>query len=188
MNNSRAAVFLATGYEECEALLVVGLLRRAGIDVDIVAVTEESEVISSHGVRVLADKLLSDISADDYTLLFLPGGMPGSDNLRASSRLCDMLVQHYNAGKVLAAVCAAPYVFAELGFLNGKAATSHPAFREVLIKNGAEYSEAPVVVSGNLITSRGLGTSIELAAKLVAVLKSEELANDLLVKIVYSVG
>ncbi len=166
----RVAVFIAPGLEEIEGLTVVDLLFRAGIPCHTVAITPERTVTSSHEVTIVCDRSLSDegFSFDDYDMLVLPGGIPGTPNLRACEPLCDELVRRAEKGMPLAAICAAPSILAELGLLAGRRATSNPGFQHVLAEQGARLlADEPVVVDGNLITSQGAGTAMLFALEIV---------------------
>lgn len=177
-------VFFATGYEEVEALTVVDILRRAGIETDMISVTGQLEVTSSHGVTIKMDKLIEEID-DSARMLVLPGGIPGTPNLKAHQGLRDLINRYAESGKYLAAICAAPTVYGEMGLLSGRRATCYPGMEDGLV--GATTLTEPVVVDGNFITSRGLGTAIDFALRLVAILKDEGTAKDLASKIVYTV-
>lgn len=179
---SRVYVFLATGYEEVEALTVVDLLRRAGIDCRTVSVMEDKTVTSSHNVTVTADMLFSEI-ADDADMLVLPGGIPGTPNLAAHKGLGELLKRQFQAGRWVAAVCAAPTVLGGLGILDGKKATCFPGKMEELIC-GEKLTDS-VVVDGNVITSRGMGTCIDFGLKMIEVLDSAETAAKIGKAIVY---
>ena len=168
--DARVAVFVAPGLEEIEGLTVVDLLFRAGIPCDTVSVAQGCQVTSSHEVTIVCDRAIGDegFSFDDYDMLVLPGGIPGTPNLRACEPLCDALVRFAEAGRPLAAICAAPSILAELGLLAGRRATSNPGFQHVLAENGAELlAEEPVVVDGSLITSQGAGTAMLFALEIV---------------------
>lgn len=168
--DARVAVFVAPGLEEIEGLTVVDLLFRAGIPCDTVSVAQGRQVTSSHEVTIVCDRAIGDegFSFDDYDMLVLPGGIPGTPNLRACEPLCDALVRFGEAGRPLAAICAAPSILAELGLLTGRRATSNPGFQHVLAENGAELlAEEPVVVDGSLITSQGAGTAMLFALEIV---------------------
>ena len=168
--DSRVAVFIAPGLEEIEGLTVVDLLYRAGIPCDTVAITPEHEVTSSHEVTIVCKRSIADegFSFDDYDMLVLPGGIPGTPNLRACQPLCDEVSARAGAGRPVAAICAAPSIFAELGLLEGRRATSNPGFQHVLSERGAELlPNEPVVVDGNLITSQGAGTAMLFALEIV---------------------
>lgn len=179
---SKVYVFLATGFEEVEALTVVDLLRRAGVDCQTVSVMEEKQVTSSHNVTVTADVLFSEIS-DDADMLVLPGGIPGTPNLAAHKELGELLKRQFQSGKWVAAVCAAPTVLGSLGILDGKKATCFPGKMEELICG--EKLKDSVVVDGNVITSRGMGTCIDFGLKMIEVLDSAETAERIGKAIVY---
>ena len=168
--DKRVAVFIAPGLEEIEGLTVVDLLFRAGIPCDTVAITPERTVTSSHEVTIVCKRSIDDdgFAFDDYDMLVLPGGIPGTPNLRACEPLCAEVVARAEAGRPLAAICAAPSIFAELGLLKGRRATSNPGFQHVLAEQGAELlADEPVVVDGNLITSQGAGTAMPFALEIV---------------------
>ncbi len=166
----RVAVFVAPGLEEIEGLTVVDLLFRAGVPCDTVAVTAERTVTSSHEVTIVCDRSVADegFSFDDYDMLVLPGGIPGTPNLRACEPLCEALRSFAAAGRPLAAICAAPSVLAELGLLEGRRATANPGFQHVLAEHGATLEpDAAVVVDGGVITSQGAGTAMAFGLEIV---------------------
>ena len=168
--DKRVAVLIAPGLEEIEGLTVVDLLFRAGIPCDTVAITPERTVTSSHEVTIVCKRSIDDdgFAFDDYDMLVLPGGIPGTPNLRACEPLCAGVVARAEAGRPLAAICAAPSIFAELGLLKGRRATSNPGFQHVLAERGAVLlADDPVVVDGNLITSQGAGTAMPFALEIV---------------------
>jgi len=177
----KVCAFLAEGYEEVEALAVVDVLRRAKADVKIVSVTEEYLVESSRGVTIKADALFNDIDYDEVDLLFLPGGLPGTNNLYDFEPLRKLIYKFNDEGKRLAAVCAAPSVFGRMGILNGKKATCYPGFEDML--EGAVCVPDRVVTDGNITTSRGMGTSVELGLEIVRLFAGEGECHDLAVKI-----
>ncbi len=181
----KAAIFTATGCEEIEALTVVDLLRRAGIQIDIVSISKEMQVMGSHNIVFGADKKLEDLISEEeqYDAYIIPGGMPGTKNLATCSPLCDLLVKSAENGKLVAAICAAPSVLGTLGLLNGKKACCYPGFEDKLL--GAKVSYNPVETDGDIITSRGLGTAIEFAAAIIAKLLDKEAADKVLSAIVY---
>lgn len=169
-SEKRVAVFVAPGLEEIEGLTVVDLIFRAGIPCDTVAITPERTVTSSHEVTIVCKRSLfdEDFSFDDYDMLVLPGGIPGTPNLRACAPLCEELAARAAAGRPLAAICAAPSILAELGLLEGRRATSNPGFQHVLAEHGAVLlADEPVVVDANLITSQGAGTAMLFALEIV---------------------
>lgn len=172
---AKVAVFIADGSEEVEAITPVDLLRRAKVDVDIVSIMPTLEISASRDVKITADKLIDDIDFDDYDLLVLPGGVRGTNNLNACEALKKQIVRFNDQGKGIAAICAAPTVFAGLGILNGKTSTCNPGFWEELRANGANVIEdSKVVVNGNIITSQAMGTSVDFGLALVGFLCGEE--------------
>lgn len=169
-SDARVAVFVAPGLEEIEGLTVVDVLFRAGIPCDTVAVTPERQVTSSHEVTIVCDRSVEDagFSFDEYDMLVLPGGIPGTPNLRACEPLCAALRDFAAAGRALAAICAAPSILAELGLLEGRRATANPGFQHVLAERGAELvANDSVVVDGSLITSQGAGTAMLFGLEIV---------------------
>ncbi|MFG6393084.1 MAG: DJ-1/PfpI family protein [Lachnospiraceae bacterium] len=181
---AKSLIFLASGYEEVEMLTVVDMLRRAGTIIDMVSVTDTIEVTGSHNITIKADKLFAEADFDNADMLILPGGMPGTNNLLAYKPLTDKLTEFNNAGKFVAAVCAAPSVLGALGILNGKNATCFPGFEEKL--TGANYQKKPVVRDGNVITSRGMGTCIDFAGEIITALDSGKKAEEIKNKIIYN--
>ena len=181
----RAVILFAEGYETVEALLVVDLLRRGGVEVTMASITEDEFVRSSHGVNVEMDAVLGEVDVLDYDAVILPGGMPGTNYLRDHEGLAELLKKQYEAGKWVAAICAAPSVFGGLGFLKDRKATSYPGCLDGIPVG--EYTEEPVAVDGNVVTSRGVGTAIAFALKLIEVLISKEKADEIAASIVYPV-
>jgi 4-methyl-5(b-hydroxyethyl)-thiazole monophosphate biosynthesis len=183
MYNMNAFVFLATGFEEIEAIATADILLRGGIKATMISITGNLVVRGAHGLPVVTEKLfeqVTDFSSAD--LLVLPGGLPGSDHLQAHSGLRALLVSHDKQGKRIAAICAAPRVLGSTGLLKGKSATCYPGTEPLL--TDAIFENAPVVLSKNIITGKGPGFVFEFALKLVELLqgktKAEEVANGLL--------
>ena len=129
---AKIGVFFSAGYEEIEALTVVDLCRRAGIEVTMVSVDETAAVTGSHQITVQMDQLLSETDFDAFDLLVLPGGMPGTLHLEACDGLMEQLDRFYSAGKWVAAICAAPQIFGHRGYLKGRKATSFPSMEKEL--------------------------------------------------------
>ncbi len=174
-------IFLAEGFEEIEALAQIDLLRRAGIDVQSVGVSGKN-VKGAHGIEVLCDKTFEgDFSDGD--MYILPGGMPGVENLYKSDKLKEIICDADRNGKYIAAICAAPIILGRLGLLKGKMSTCYPGFEDEL--TDAQHFDIPVVVSGNIITSKAAGTAIDFAAELIEVLKDAESADAVLDGIYY---
>lgn len=157
--------FLATGLEEVEALAPIDVMRRAGLEVKTVSVTGDKLVMGAHGVGIMADSLFGDDDYSEAELLFLPGGMPGSSNLREHSALCQLLLSHHAQGKPLAAICAAPFILGDLGISEGKKMTCYPGFESHL--KGAEYTAALTETDGVLFTGKGPAAALQLGYNLV---------------------
>ena len=130
----KVSSFLAPGFEEVEALTPIDLLRRAGAQVTTVSVQAEKAVTGSHQITVEADTLFEDMDFEDQDLLILPGGQPGTNNLKACQKLRSLLADADKKGKLLAAICAAPTVFGDMGLLKGKKATCYPGCEEGLVE------------------------------------------------------
>ena len=173
---SKAVVFFAEGTEECEALLVVDLLRRAKVDVTVASASGSREILSSHKIRITADALAEEVDYSDVDLVVLPGGIPGTPNLAANKTVTDTCTAFAKSGKKVAAICAAPSVLASLGLLEGKNATAHAGFQDKLA--GAHVLDAEVVVDGNITTSYGLGGAIPFALELVRQLAGQAEAES----------
>ena len=177
-----AVVFLADGMEECEGLLVVDLLRRAGINVITASVMGRTQIISSHKVKIEADALAEAVDYSAADMVVLPGGMPGTINLSESGIVREQCLS-FAKDKLVAAICAAPSVLAGLGLLEGKEATSYPSFEDKLA--GAKVSGKPVSVAGNIITVQALGAAIPFALELIAVLADRETAGKVAASICF---
>jgi 4-methyl-5(b-hydroxyethyl)-thiazole monophosphate biosynthesis len=166
----RVLVPLAEGFEEIEAVTIVDLLRRAGIEVRTAALGAR-EVTGSHGITVMADIALDEATAGDYDMIVLPGGMPGADHLAKDARVIALLRRFAEEGRYTAAICAAPGVLARAGLLEGRVATSFPGFLKPNSAPGIRLSEDPVVVDGKIVTSRGPGTAMEFGLALIELLE-----------------
>ena len=170
-------IFLADGVEEIEALTVVDLLRRVGIDITLISIEENVDIYGSHGIVFSADKVFDEVSFEDVDMLILPGGTQGAKKLGKHVELMDKVKEFDKEGKMIAAICFAPTVLAAHDLLRGRRATCYPALSENL--TGGLYEESSVVVDGNLITSRGLGTSIDFALAIIEHFKGISVAEEL---------
>lgn len=179
---SRLAVFMVDGFEEIEALTVVDLARRAGIEVDVISAMADCIVCGSHKIPVVCDMHISDVEKDVYDMVVLPGG-PGHRALEENSVVMDMVDTYFAKGKFVAAICAAPSILGKRGILNGKKACCFPSFEKYL--EGAEVSFDKVCVDGNVITSRGMGTAMDFAIAIVEALEGKEKALEKAKEIVY---
>lgn len=172
-------LFLADGFEDIEALTPVDFMRRAGLDVVTVSVNPTLQVKSSHGVTMLADKLLAEVDTSGASMLVAPGGMPGAANLAASEGVCDAFKAQAARGGYVAAICAAPAVLlAGLGILKGRSATCYPGFDPKLVEGGADYMAERIVVDGNIITANGPSSATQFALALVEALAGLPAARE----------
>ncbi|MEI6856636.1 DJ-1 family glyoxalase III [Psychrilyobacter sp.] len=174
----KVAVYLVAGFEEIEALTTVDILRRAEIEVDLVALGGNIQVAGAHNIKVIADILIEEINHENYDMMVLPGGMPGTLNLDSSKILKKQIISFDLEDKYIGAICAGPLVIGKMGFLEDRQATCYPGVESHLF--GATYrDDLDVVVDGNFITSRGPGTAMAFALKLVELLKGEEISKNL---------
>lgn len=176
-------VFLADGFEEIEGLTVVDVLRRGKVETVTVSVSGQRLVMGSHGIPVTADCIYEEAKPEDGTMYVLPGGMPGTLHLGEHQGLANLLTGAKAQGKKLAAICAAPSVLGQLGLLKGETATCHPGFEEKL--EGAAVTENTVEVSGQITTSRGMGTALPFALKLLEQIKGPEAVEQVRKGLVY---
>ncbi|MDR0845040.1 MAG: DJ-1/PfpI family protein [Tannerella sp.] len=175
-------LFLATGFEETEAIGTADILRRGGVDVTTISITGDLTVTGAHHLPIVADRLFEDVDYSTADALVLPGGGPGSQMLNNHNGLKQLLVRHCEQNKLIAAICAAPLVLGGLGLLNGKHATCYPGTESQL--TGAILTDEPAVTDGNIITGQGPGLVFDFGLEVLAVLAGEEtaanVANDLL--------
>jgi 4-methyl-5(b-hydroxyethyl)-thiazole monophosphate biosynthesis len=196
MGEKRILVPIADGTEEIEAVSIIDVLRRAGAEVTVAAVGKGSDgethrgtagpvITASRGVKIVADRTIRECVNESFDLVVLPGGTEGAEKLRDSEDLRKILLRQRDEDRPYAAICAAPAVVLEHhGLLQGHRATCHPNFADRL--STPEGSGARVVVDGNVVTSRGPGTAIEFALKLVEILfgseVSEQVAHPMIVR------
>lgn len=171
----KVAVILADGFEEVEAMAIIDILRRAEITV-VVAGLHPGPVESARHVKVIPDAGIDSIHADDFDMIVLPGGQPGSDNLNADGRVRDLVLEFHEKGKLTGAICAAPYVLANAGVLDGKKATAYPTYDKRLGK--AQYLDENVVSDGRVLTSKGPGTALHFGIAIVEKLTGREKADS----------
>ena len=172
----KVLVPIADGTEEIEAVCIIDVLRRAGADVTVASV-DGLQITASRGVKIVADCLIYDCLNTDYDLIAIPGGMPGAERLSDSDAVVRLLQGQRRKERLYGAICAAPAVVLEPhGLLEDRQATSHPSFTDRLTNQAAVNSS--VVVDGNVVTSRGPGTAIEFALKLVELLFGKEKADE----------
>ncbi len=179
----KVCVFFGTGYEEIEALTVVDLLRRENIETEMVSVTEQRKVTGAHQITVEMDRMIDEIDFSRVEMIVLPGGGAGTKRLEACVNLMRQVDAFVEAGKPVAAICAAPSILGHRGHLKGKKAIAYPGFEDQL--EGAIVTEVPTIRDGNIITGRGMGCSIPFALEIVAYLKDKETSEKLAEKIIY---
>lgn len=181
---SKVCVFFGTGYEEIEALAVVDILRRQGIDTQMVSVMDDKTVMGSHQIPVVMDSLIGDVDFDSVDMIVLPGGMAGTKNLEACGALMEQVDSFLASGKAVAAICAAPTILGHRGHLKGKKAICYPGLENEL--SGAEVVYEAAVRDGNIITGRGMGCAIAFALMIVEYLVDKKAADEMAEKIVYT--
>lgn len=180
---AQALIFLAPGFEEIEMLTVVDILRRGKTTIDMVSITDTLEVTGSHNITIKADILFKDADFKEAEMIILPGGIPGTPNLMAYAPLVEKIKEFAAEGKYLSAICAAPTIYAQLGLLKGHKATCHPSQIGNLVDT--TYIVEPAVQDGIFITSRGMGTTIEFAKKILLRLTDEATTTHVMDAIVY---
>ncbi len=174
--SKKVLVPIAVGSEELEAVCIINVLRRANASVTVASVSDLC-ITASRGVKIVADKLITECIGDQYDLIALPGGIPGAEHLRDSKELITLLKQQQQEGRLYAAICASPAVVLQHhGLLKSRFATCYPAFIDHLEKKDLE---SRVVVDGNCITSKGPGTALEFSLVLVEQLYGKEKANEI---------
>lgn len=179
----KVCVFLANGLEECEGLITIDILRRAGVEVTTASIHEDLLIESSHGIRFQADALARSLAYEEFDMVVLPGGLGGTNNLAASPLVAEVVTRFADQGKLVAAICAAPSVLGGLGLLRGRRATCYPGFEDKL--TGADVTGEPVTEDGSIITGRGLGATIPFALHLVARLMGDAKAEEIRQQIQY---
>ncbi|MBE6780967.1 MAG: DJ-1/PfpI family protein [Ruminococcaceae bacterium] len=175
-------VFLANGFEECEALAPIDILRRAGFDVITVGVNGKTAV-GAHNIPVICDITIDEASFNDIEAIILPGGMPGTINLENDKTVQAAIDFASKNGLLIGAICAAPSILGHNNLLKHKKATCFPGFEKDLL--GAEYIDTAVVRDGNIITAKGAGVAFQFGFELLAYLKDEKTANDLKIQMMF---
>lgn len=170
-------VHIAKGSEEIEAVSVIDILRRAGLDVKVVSIMDKKEIIGAWNTNITADILFEDVDYSKGDMIILPGGGEGTEYLSEHEGLSNEIQKYYNQGKWLAAICAAPVVLSKAGVLEGKSATCYPGFEDGL--SGVDVKSDRVVVDNKIITGKGPGVSFEFSLKIVEMLRGIDVANKL---------
>ncbi len=176
-------ILLADGFEEIEALTVVDVLRRAELNIKMVSVNNEEFVRGAHDIIVKTDCNIEDVNKHDIQMIVLPGGMPGTKNLNGNNKVTELLKFCVENDLWISAICAAPMVLGNKGYLKGKEAICFPGFEKYL--EDAIIRDSKVVVSDKFITSKGAGTAFDFAVTIVSLLKDENLAHTLRIQMQY---
>jgi len=169
-------ILLAPGFEEAEAIVPADLLRRAGVEVQLISLEGES-VESSHSIAVRADLSLKDLDHDAVDLLFLPGGLGGVNAIQSCPAALDLIREVYDKGKYVTAICAAPTILGALGLLKGRRAVCYPGMEDKLTGAQVQYG-TPFVVDGNIVTGEAVGSAFPFGLKLVELLKGRAAAEE----------
>ncbi len=169
-------VFLATGFEEIEALVPIDIFKRAGFDVKTVSIHGMRYVESTHGIMIKADLVLREVDFSNADMLVLPGGMPGAEELSQCNKLNNVLIEHDKRGGLIGAICAAPMVLGKLGLLKKHRATCYPGFESFL--EGATYTAADVEVDRNITTAYGPGAAFDFGFTLLSQLTESSVVEQ----------
>ncbi len=173
----QVTVHLAEGFEEIEAITIIDVLRRAGLNVVTVSVTGVLRVTGAHLIEIVADRLFEEVDYSQSSMIILPGGMPGATNLKAHEGLKSKIIEFQDSGKYLAAICAAPLVLGSLGILKNRKAVCYPGFESYLLEADVIYE--PFTTSDNIITGRGVGAALDFSLEIVRLTKGGEIAEKL---------
>lgn len=169
-------LFLADGFEAIEAVTPLDILRRADIPIKAVSITGSISVRSSHNIFCNADVLFENADFSDVRMIVLPGGQPGANNLMKHEGLKRLITGFAEAGKPMAAICAAPIILGQLGLLKGLNATVYPGYESLM--SGANITGGFVEIAGNIITAIGPAASFEFAGAIIKLLKGEEVLSN----------
>ena len=169
-------LFLANGFEECEAITPLDILRRANVEVKTVGIGS-NVITGSHNITINCDTVNKDLSFDNLEAIILPGGIPGTPNLEKDRTVQQAIDYSQENGLLICAICAAPSILGHKGILNNKNATCYPGFENELI--GAKIADEKTVLDGNIITARGAGAASDFGFKILEYLKGKEIAQQI---------
>ncbi|MDO4814019.1 MAG: DJ-1/PfpI family protein [Gemella sp.] len=174
----KIAVFADNGFEEIELLTPIDVLRRGGLEVDLISANNADFVSSSRNVKILVDKKINEITSIlDYDAIFVPGGMPGAENLKNNDKIINFYQEMNESGKLVSAICAAPIILNRAGLTKDKNITCYPGFEKDM--DFKSYSESTVVVDGNMITGSGPGLALDFSLTLLAQLTDQETSDTI---------
>lgn len=180
---SKIGIFMADGCEEIEGLTVVDILRRANTEIFMISITGKKSVTGSHQITFETDILFEDVNFVEFDGIVLPGGMPGTNHLMAHKGVQEVILDFAANNKLVAAICAAPSVLGAAGILQGRIAACHPGFEDKL--TGAQVVFDSVAEDNNIITSRGMGTSIDFALAITSYFNPKNVVDDVALHLVY---
>lgn len=178
LTKESALIIVADGSEDIELVATADVLQRAGIQVTIAGLSDGASIKCAQKVSLNVDCPLSEVLESTFDAVVLPGGQPASDSLAADPRVGKILKHHEDAGKLLAAICAGPISFESHGIAKGATLTSYPCMKDRLIAAGYKYSDDPVCVCHNIVTSQGPGTALKFALKIAEILAGPEKARS----------
>ena len=163
-------ILLAEGFEESEAIVPADLLKRLGVNVVFASITSNKEVCGTHGFKFLCDCLIDDISTSDFDVIMLPGGLPGTTNLRDSEKVISLLKKSHNTDKIISAICAAPIVLKDAQVADNKRITGYPSCEQFSRNPDFSFSGRDVEVDGKIITAKAMGKAHLFAFAIAEVL------------------
>lgn len=169
---SKLLVPISNGFEEIEAISIIDVCRRAGIEV-ITAGVEDNILTGAHNIKIETDKKISEVSSDNFDMIALPGGLPNAFTLAENSDVQRLLKEFKEKNKKIAAICAAPYALHKANVLNENY-TCYPSFEEK-IKDEGYINNKNIVIDSNVVTSKGPATAMEFALEIVKILKGDEI-------------
>lgn len=169
-------ILLADGFEEAEALVPCDLMKRAGISVNTVSITDSKTVVGSHGISVNCDITEKEMALSEMEMLFLPGGKKGVENLDEFMRIDEIINYAKDKNRYFAAICAAPSIIGKRSILEGKKATCYPGFEKYLL--GAKVTGKKAVVDGKVITANGAGSAYEFAFAIIEELRGKDKVKE----------
>ncbi|MBF0713697.1 DJ-1/PfpI family protein [Gemella sp. GH3] len=176
--SKKIAFFIENGSEELEIIAPLDILRRGGVEVDLISANDKDKIVSSHNVSILVDKKISDVeNILDYDGIVVPGGMPGSEYLKNNSKVIQFFKDMYEQNRLVAAICAAPIVLDEAGITKDKKVTSYPGFDSEIEYKEFSNKDA-VVVDGNVITAQGPALAMLFGYAILEYLQGEDAKNS----------
>ncbi|NLN03969.1 MAG: DJ-1/PfpI family protein [Clostridiaceae bacterium] len=178
----KTLMLISNGFEEIEAITTIDILRRCGVKVDVASITGSREINGARDIKMVTDTLIEDVDVNGYDALLLPGGLPNAHNLRDDKRVIRIVKEYDKAGKVLAAICAAPCILERAGVIKNKNVTSYPG---CIDESAVNYKKVKAVRDGNIVTGCGVGGAIDFALLIAKSLGKVEEAEKVRKGILY---